>query len=245
MSNSGKISVIIPIHNEEKCIENNLHITKIAIGSLGYNYELIAVNDGSTDDTELILNGIKDKNIKVFNKPNNQGKGMAIKTGLKMVSEDTNYCVLLDADLQIHPSELITFFKQMEHWNADVVVGNKRHSYSNMEYTFMRKVLSKAYHLFIKALFDFPLSDTQCGLKLFKKSSLDLVMAKHLSKRFTFDLELLVAIRENNLRIADAPVKITKQIGTSSVGNVGTIWDIFCETMGVWWRLRKGWYKVR
>lgn len=237
----AKISVIIPIHNEEKNIEKNLSITKIALGSLDYEYEIIAVNDGSDDDTELILSRIKDKRIKVFNKPVNQGKGAAVKTGMKIA--DGDYFIILDADLQIHPSEIQTFFNHMYHDNADVVIGNKRHSYSNVHYSFKRKFVSNVYHWIIKLLFGFPLSDTQCGLKLFKKEAIYKVMDKSLCKRFAFDLELLVSFRQNDLRVVDAPVKVSRQKNVGSV-KFSTMLNTLLDTLAIWWREKNGYYGV-
>ena len=236
-----KISVIVPVHNEESYIVNNLEIIRNVLVSLKYEYEILVVDDCSSDDTNLILNHLKMKDVKILHKPVNQGKGSAIKTGCKFAIGDL--CMVIDADLQIDPIEIKTFINIMDLYNADVVIGNKRHIYSNSAYSFSRKVVSIGYYLLIKALFGFPLRDTQCGLKLFKKHCLDLVLSKVLVKQYAFDLEVLVALHTNHFRIADAPVYVKPQVNGGSV-KLGTIIQTFYDTLAVWYRRRKGWYKV-
>ena len=70
-----------------------------------------------------------------------------------------------------------------------------------------------------------------------------MVMHKILVKRFAFDLELLVALKENNMRVADAPVYVTEPMGTGSV-SVDNIINVAKDTMAVWWRKQNGWYKA-
>ena len=135
-----------------------------------------------------------------------------------------------------------TFFKIMDLYDADAVIGNKRHTYSNVEYPFIRKIVSAGYYLMVKILFDLPLRDTQAGFKLFRKEALDLVMNKVLVKQFAFDLELLTALRDNNIRVADAPVYVARGMGIGSV-SVGTMIETFKDTLAVWWRRQGGYYK--
>ena len=234
-----KISVIVPTHNDEKYIVQNIAIIKRVLNNLKYDYEIIVVDDCSTDDTNLILQTIP--KIRILHKSVNQGKGSAICTGWKFATGD--YCMIIDADLQINPIEISTFMNIMKFYNADVVIGNKQHIYSNSYYSFSRKIVSVGYWLLIKILFGFPLRDTQCGLKLFKKEALDMVMGKILVKKFAFDLEILVALYDNHIRIADAPVLVNSQSNVGSVG-VGSILQTLYDTMAVWYRKQKGWYKV-
>jgi len=233
-----KISVIIPVHNEECCIRKNIDIVTDTLKSLGYEYEIIIIDDCSADDTFLSLS--LDKSINIYRKVVCQGKGAALKTGWKMATGD--YVVFADADLQISPKEIKTFFKIMDLYDADAVIGNKRHTYSNVEYPFIRKIVSAGYYLMVKILFDLPLRDTQAGFKLFRKEALDLVMNKVLVKQFAFDLELLTALRDNNIRVADAPVYVARGMGIGSV-SVGTMIETFKDTLAVWWRRQGGYYK--
>src|SRR3990167_604416 len=233
-----KISVIIPVHNEECCIRKNIDIVTDILKSLGYEYEIIIIDDCSNDDTFLSLS--LDKSINIYRKVVCQGKGAALKTGWKMATGD--YVVFADADLQISPKEIKIFFKIMDLYDADAVIGNKKHAYSNMEYPLVRKIISAGYYLMIKILFDLPLRDTQAGFKLFRKETLDLVMDKVLVKQFAFDLELLIALRDNNIRVADAPVYVAHSLGMGSV-SLKTMAETFKDTLAVFYRRVNGWYK--
>jgi glycosyltransferase involved in cell wall biosynthesis len=152
------------------------------------------------------------------------------------------YCLVIDADLQIKPIEIKTFIKLLDLYDADVVIGNKRHCYSNVEYPLRRRIVSYCYNLMNRIIFGISLRDTQCGFKLFKKSALDMVMDKVLVKRFAFDLEVMVALHDNKVRIVDAPVYVEKSTSAGSV-NAENIFNTLKDTLAVFVRRQKGWYK--
>lgn len=229
------ISVIIPAYNEENCLWK----TVTEVKSLENLLEIIIIDDGSIDDTSLAIQ--EDPMVKGFRKVKSQGKGAAIKTGFKMVSPKANYVLVIDADSQIKVNELRTFFRIMEFYDADVVVGSKKHDYSIVDYSIVRSILSAGYSFIIRILFGLSLKDTQCGFKLFKRSVLDVILSKITVKQFAFDLEVLVCCKENKIRVADAPVYVYKS-EKSSVGS-SDILGTFKDTLAVWWRKQKGWYR--
>lgn len=231
------ISVILPVHNEEQNILKNIQKLKRAVPK---PYEIIVVDDGSDDDLFLKLEGRKD--VKFCRKHVNQGKGAAVKTGAKMASGD--FVILIDGDLQIDPKDIETFFKVMELYDADVVIGNKRHLYSSVNYSTLRWVVSNSYNLLCRVLFGIQLRDTQTGLKLFKKSVLFSILDKVLVKRYAFDIEVIVALKDNSFRIVDAPVSVHKTVGSGSV-SLCNILNTFKDTLAVWYRRKIGWYKMK
>lgn len=209
------ISIIVPAYNEQECIIKNIQTVADTMQSYG-EYEIILVDDGSTDDTYLLaLNKLKISQLYVYRKIKSCGKGAALRTGLKFAAGD--YIVFLDADLQIMPDELKTFFKIMELYNADVVIGNKRHDYSNVDYPFFRRIISMGYKFIIKLLFQISLKDTQCGIKLFKRAAVDKIKDKLSINGLAFDVELIVALTKAGIRIADAPVNVSRPLGLGSV----------------------------
>ena len=233
------LSIILPVKDEEQHIIANLKVVESVL--VDWDYEIIAIDDGSSDDTSLILKQ-KAPMIKTYYKPISRGKGAAIKTGYKLVKPNSDYVAFLDADLEINPDDIFTFFKIMQFYDADAVVGNKHHPYSNVHYPFIRKIISNCYHLMIKFLFGLSLRDTQCGFKLFKKEILDKIMPKIVAKEFAFDLELLVVLKENNIRVVDAPVYVQKKsTGCASLRNMI---KTGVDTLAVFYRMRKGWYKI-
>ena len=233
------ISVIIPAHNEEIYIYNNVKKIVQILGGMNYEFEIILIDDCSDDDTYLISSKLLNDRVKLYRKATCQGKGSAIKTGWKMAKGE--YVFIIDADLQVNPKEIKNFFKIMDFYEADVVIGNKRHQYSNVEYTMSRSIVSRVYNRIIKILFGFPLADTQCGCKLFKKAVLDDVMDRISVKKYAFDLELLIAIRDNHYQIVDAPVFVERQYNIGSV-NIKNILITLKDTLIVFFRRQRGHY---
>jgi glycosyltransferase involved in cell wall biosynthesis len=227
------IAVIIPACNEECIILDTLRRIRGLFG------EIIVVDDCSDDDMALRL-CLTHERVKFYRKSVRQGKGAAVKTGYKMLGA-SDYVAILDADLQVDPKDITTFLKYMDLNDADAVIGNKRHPFSNVERPFSRRLVSACYRLMIRLLFGLPLQDTQCGFKLFRRAAFDRIMERVLCKRFAFDLELLVCARALGLRVADAPVQVRQVDGVGSVS-----WDsivyTFIDTLAVWWRHRRGWY---
>ena len=235
-----QLSVIVPVYNEAKTIKMNMEYLVSELQRLEHIFEIIVIDDGSTDDTFYKVDQLRNERFIVITKPKNEGKGRAFVSAYRRATYE--YIALMDSDLQISPRELNTFFKIMHIYGADVVIGNKRHAYRNIHYALSRQLVSSGYNLMCRILFGISLRDTQCGLKLFKKSALDKVIDKILVKRFAFDIELIVALRENNIRIADAPVAVLKQSNRGSV-NWSNIWQTAKDTLAVWYRKNKGWYK--
>lgn len=234
-----KLSVIMPVYNDEKNIAGNIKRIINILKVLGITFELIVVDDGSTDKTAPHIpmhENIRD----VYMQPN-QGKGKAFIAGYVRAKGD--YIALMDSDLQLSPWEFISFFRIMHTYDADVVIGSKRHPYSNVKYTPVRWIVSNTYNLLCRFLFGISLRDTQCGLKLFKHQVLERIETKLLVKRYAFDIELITALRENNIRIADAPVNVYRRYNQGSV-DLPNILQTFKDTMAVWWRKQRGWYKI-
>ena len=159
-----KLSVVMPVYNQEEFIYRNLLEALKTFRRYGKNFEIVAVNDGSTDKTLDEMKLIKDSRLKVVSYEENKGKGYALKHGFSFVKG--NVSTFMDADLDIHPKNLIGFFKYLE--EADMVIGSKRHKLSKVNYPVHRRFLSFFYHLFVNTLFKLNVKDTQSGLKLVK-----------------------------------------------------------------------------
>jgi glycosyltransferase involved in cell wall biosynthesis len=136
------------------------------LSSLGKAYEIIFVDDGSTDDTLNILKSIahKNKNVRVYSFKKNRGKADALALGFSMAKGDL--VVTMDADLQDKPSELHKFLEKQKE-GADVVCGwrKERKDKSRMV------AISKFFNYLISVLFGLQIHDIDCGYKLFTKES--------------------------------------------------------------------------
>lgn len=234
---SGKISVIIPAYNEELHILNTLNETKKVLEKLGDKYEIIVVDDGSTDKTcDVVKNNFifeKDK-VRIVRYEPNQGKGYALKYGFDFASGD--YIVFMDADLDLHPVQIINFFKKMKEQNADVVIGSKKSRDSKVSYSLKRKILSNCYYFLTKLLFDLPVRDTQTGFKLFKRDALLRCLPKVGIKKYAFDLELLIILNKKGYKITECPIEVVQSRIKGRINN-RDVFNMLKDTIKIFYRL--------
>jgi len=234
----GKISVIMPAHNEGHQIYDNVRETQAVFDESGNDYEIIVVNDGSSDNTgseaKRAAQGFS--HIKVVDRDRNSGKGNALRRGFYHAVGDV--IVLLDADLDLHPKQLHTLFGIMKCEQADVVVGSKRHPDSKLDYPSRRKVISKIYYFILWFLFGLPLNDTQTGLKLYKQEVLRKVMRRVLCKRYAFDVELLANAHHLGYKIVEAPIVLTyrRHVKWGRIRPVD-LWHAGMDTLAIWVRM--------
>lgn len=230
----SKLSIIMPCYNEGDWIYRNLHEAIKSMKESGLRFEIIVVDDGSTDNTFSEAKKVNTKFTKIVRYEKNMGKGYALKHGLKFASG--NVITFMDADLDVPPKQLVTFVRYMDEFGADIVIGSKRHPDSNVVYPLKRRLLSFFYHLFVDLLFGVDVTDTQTGLKLLKKECASKILPKVLVKRWAFDLELLVLARKYNFRIKEAPIVLKYNFTGSGVG-LGAIRNILQDTLAVAYRL--------
>jgi len=232
----GKVSVIMPAHNEEERIVLSVEETVETFEEFGCDYEVIVLDDGSIDETYKRALMVAGKYPNVFVKRNmdNFGKGRALKKAFRFVTG--NYIVFLDADLDLHPRQIQILFDVMRDKNADIVIGSKRHPGSTIHYPWHRKVVSAVYFFLVKIMFGLPIKDTQTGLKLFKREVLEKAFPRVLIKKFAFDLEILVVAHHIGYRIAEAPVVVKFNRFLGRIG-ARSIWDTWLDTMAVFYRM--------
>lgn len=234
----GKISVIMPAYNESGHIYKNIKETFEVFQKTRRGFEIIVVDDGSTDSTceEAERAASEVPGVKVVHYALNNGKGNALKEGFRHATGD--YVVFLDSDLDLHPGQLHRLFRVMRNCRADVVIGSKHHPRSKLDYPAARKVISRVYALILKALFNLPLRDTQTGLKVFNIDVLKKVFPKVLSKRYAYDLELLVNATHLGYRVAEAPVVLNFK-RPKKWGRIGfkDLYHTGMDTMAIFYRL--------
>lgn len=191
------ISVIIPCFNEatniKECIER--------IPDLGVDYEIVVVNDGSTDNTFEAARGVKRNNLKVIGYGENRGKGYALRFGLKHSKGEI--VVIQDADMATPPEELPEIVRPIIEGKADFVNGTRM--VYPMEDGAMKRLHvpgNKLFALLVSLIIGQRLTDTLCGFKAFRK---DMLNGK-LKEDSWPDFELLIQARRNGLRITEVPI---------------------------------------
>lgn len=243
-SSSGKLlSVIIPAYRQERTIERNLRSIKKALDSLGLNYEVICVVDGKVDGTFSRAKKVseKDESIKVVGYKKNKGKGHAVRYGMARSRGDI--IAFIDAGMDLNHNGLSMALQHFNWYEADIIVGSKRHPVSIVEYPWQRRVISWGYQMLVRILFGLNIRDTQVGLKIFRREVLEKTLPRLLVKEYAFDIEMLaVAHYLGFKRIYEAPVELKLEFGGASTiaskGFLKTVFFMLWDTLAVFYRLR-------
>lgn len=228
----------MPAFNLEARIASNIEHVRAFLALSGIPFEIVPVDDGSSDKTAKILQTVAEAHSAVIRPvliERNSGKGNALRQGL--AASAGTHILLLDGDLDLDPVMLPTFFDIMLESGADIVIGSKRHPKSLIDYPWRRRLASATYYGIVKLLIGLPVSDTQTGMKLFRREALQWSFDRMLVKQFAFDLELLAIAYARGYRIAEAPIRMSfgDKKGCLTWQNTR---QVMIDTLAVFYRLR-------
>jgi glycosyltransferase involved in cell wall biosynthesis len=237
------VSVVVPVFNEEARIIENIDLLISQIEEIFHQFEIIVVSDGSTDGTNLKLARLHDPNVRFRIVSKNQGKGHAVREGFKISNGD--YVFFIDGGMELHPKELKIFLGLMSLYDADIVVGSKRHPQSQVFYPWYRRFLSTLFQQLTRILFHINVSDTQVGLKLFKRQVILDILPYLEINRYGFDLEILsLAGLMGHKQILEAPIRLDYFVNSRKrfwdflhVIKVG--FSLLNDTLKLYFKLRK------
>ncbi|HEX2952920.1 MAG TPA: glycosyltransferase family 2 protein [Bacillota bacterium] len=179
---SPNYCVLIPTYNNDKTLEN------VILSVLEYTKNVIVVNDGSTDNTERILERYRDK-IAIVSYPKNQGKGAALRRGFKKAEAlGYEYAITLDADGQHLASEIPKFLEKVQPGQDILIIGNRDMSHENIPAK--SKFGRKFSNFWVKLETNRDIMDTQSGYRLYTVAKVN--RFHFFTKRYDFELESLV-----------------------------------------------------
>ncbi len=231
-----KVSVVIPAYNEEKTIKNTLISYAGFLKNSFDEFELIAVNDGSTDGT---LREITSSDCaKVISYSQNRGKGYAVKRGVLMATGD--YIFFTDADCSFAPDNIKHAVLIMEKGLAKGVVGIRENRDS--EYSLSRRILSDGLKKLLGMTLKIDSSDSQCGFKGFDKRTAKYLFSRMKIFDFGFDIEIMYLAKKLRIQLEKFPVIFCHR-SDSKVKPVLTAWRIFRDIFAIIKNERDfGWY---
>lgn len=207
-NNNIELSIIIPIYNSQKIIGESLSTISDWIRKQNINIELIAVDDGSTDQTRQIINEFASKidNYEIISYEKNKGKGYAVKKGLKVAKGE--YILFTDADLSYGLDIIARMYEHIKnHSDIDLLYGSRHHEESDYgEYGIIRKIGRLFFSTYTRWVTSLDVFDTQCGIKIMTKKLADMVKDKITIDGFAFDIELFTIARANKLKYSEFPV---------------------------------------
>lgn len=193
------LSIFVPAFNEEgniyACLKSLIEIAD----QITDTYEILVIDDGSTDQTKTIAENMqaKNSNIRVISHESNQGYGSALATGIKNCRY--KYIFFTDADLQFDLSGLHSFLPHTSSYDA--IIGYRY----NRQDPLIRILNAKGWNLLVRLFFQLRVKDINCAFKLFKKDAIQKIDI--LSKGAMASAEILIKLRRNDISILELPVK--------------------------------------
>jgi len=198
-----KLSVVIPVYNEEKFISTTIQrVLNVTLENL--SIELVVVDDGSKDQTVEILQqlAITHPEIRVFQQPVNMGKGAALRRGFQEATGD--FVLIQDADLEYDPSDYPILLKPILDGKADVVYGSRFLGGPHRVLYFWHYVGNQFLTLLSNIMTNINLTDMETGYKVFRSDVIKQIPLK--SNRFGFEPEITAKVARRGFRIFETPI---------------------------------------
>lgn len=202
------LSIILPIHNEESHLEECVE----RIQKLDFtDYELILVEDGSTDLSGEIASDLRDQNnnIRLIKSQKKLGKGKAIKKGFD--SARGHIICFMDVDMAVPPEQLPDLIQPIDIGEADLTVGTRYSERSKADRNAKRDLPSKIYNFLASSALKTGINDHQCGFKAIKSDSWEEISGEIEDRNWFFDTELIYRAREKDFSIVEIPVSYTEK----------------------------------
>ena len=205
------LSVVIPVYNEEACIQQALDEWLQVLGNLGCSFQVLVLNDGSKDGTASILDAIQDDHLKIIHKTNS-GHGPTILLGYQKAVLDSEWVFQVDSDREIDPEHFVGFWKRKEGYDFLVGVRQQR------DQDFARKTISSVARSLINWTFSTHLKDVNCPFRLMKSEVLERSLSGLPEDTFAPNVILSGRLSGKREKVLEIPVKNTgRQTGEVSI----------------------------
>jgi len=195
-----KLSVVVPVYNEEKTVADLVARVRQA----PFDMEILLVDDGSTDGTGAVLRELEEPPVvRVFSQPRNMGKGAALRRGFEEATGDV--IIIQDADLEYDPTDYAVLLAPIQAGDADVVYGSRFSPVSRKVNSYWHTMGNRALTLLSNWFTDLHLTDMETCYKVFKAEVIKNIAL--VSNRFGFEPEVTAKVaRIPGLRIFEVPI---------------------------------------
>jgi dolichyl-phosphate beta-glucosyltransferase len=201
------LSFVVPVYNEELVLERSIPALCAHAQGLGGAFEIVCVDDGSTDRSAALLAGLaaRDARVRVERHAVNRGKGAAVRTGMLAARGDK--VLFLDADLSTPLEQTRALLDALE--RHDVALGNRRMSGASIQrrQPWLRQALGKGFTFLTRVLLASPVTDFTCGFKAFRRDAAQRVFSRSRLDGWAFDAELVAIAQAQRLSIVEVPVR--------------------------------------
>jgi len=201
------LSVVVPAYNEQWRLPTTLIDMIDYFDEKLIKYELIVVDDGSTDETGQMVRKFERirPQVNLIRIPNNHGKGYAVKTGV--LNSHGRLVLFADADGSTPMSELARLTAAIER-GADVAFGSRamRSEDTRVTTSVHRRYFGRIFNFFVNSIVLPGVADTQCGFKLFRAPAAKFLFSHQTAERYSFDVEILLIARKVGFQISEVPI---------------------------------------
>jgi len=207
------INVTLPVYNEEEQIEFSVTKLHKFLTKNVKNFELVIVNNGSTDNTYAIAKRLakRHQKIKVISM-HEKGRGRALKEAWN--TSKAEILSFMDVDLSADINYFPKLIRPIKENKADIVFGTRLVKGSKVKRTFIRNILSIGYNLLVRKLFKVNFTDLQCGFKAIRKNTFQKLLPNIKNNKWFFDTELLIFAHREGVNIKEIPIAWTEDKGS-------------------------------
>ncbi len=238
-----ELSVIIPAFNEESRIEPTIVATDAYLARLGICYEIIVVDDGSTDGTEALVADIARHlpTLRLISYRPNRGKGHAVRVG--MLSARGEVRLMCDADGSTPPTQMPKLLAEVSSGRADIAIGSRYidGAETARKQPFYRRLWSRLANRVVRRALVGGIRDTQCGFKAFSASAAERIFRLTRIDGWAFDLEALALARRMGLGVREVGVSWADD-PRSRIHPLRDAWRVVRELVLIRANLRRGVY---
>ena len=227
------VSLFFPMYNEEGNIDQAVASALAVLAKVSDQYEVIVVDDGSRDRTGVVADRLAASNplVRVIHHSANRGYGAALRSGFQAARY--SLVILADGDNQFDLGELPVLVRALKGFD---VVSGYRITRSDPP---IRRLYAFLYNRLARLLFDIPVRDVNCGLKLYRRDLLERLLPQLRSTGALINVEMLARARKRGATVTEVGVHhFRRETGRPTGGNPAVILQAFRELLRLWRELR-------